>query len=258
MCCILTTSIRLNFIPFEAFQMETRGYLHLKKIASVLFRCVAFWNSNCSGKILFMLPPSHIHHTQSWISFHFISLNVSFKWIQEVILICKITPTLFLCVAYKPPLSPGTELNFIQFSLTVLRIQGVICTWKMPLLWIITSSVRLNFLEWPARFLLNDLQSHAVHTRQTELLSSSLWWSPDRDYCHWYWWYKSTPSLQSLSKMMNSFLKTVLEKILFCFSLYQHTTRSAIPILSSLEFYARKVFAYCWRKKNDLNWKIEW
>lgn len=105
---------------------------------------------------------------------------------------------------------------------------------------------------------LNDLQSHVVHTRQSELLSFSLWWGPDRDYCHWYWWYKSISRLQSLTKMMNSFLKTVLEKILFCFSLYQHTTRSAIPILSSLEFYARKVFAYCWRKINDLNWKIEW
>lgn len=83
-----------------------------------------FWNSNCSGKILFMLPPSHIHHTQSWILFHFISLNVSFKWIQEVILICKITPTLFLCVAYKPHLSPGTELNFIQFSYFIVDTRG--------------------------------------------------------------------------------------------------------------------------------------
>lgn len=96
--------------------------------------------------------------TQSWIVFHFISLNMSFKWIQEVILIWKITSTfkLFLCVAYKPPISPGTELIFIQFSMILLWtfkcIQGVTSTWKMALLWIIRTSVRLNFLEWPAGF----------------------------------------------------------------------------------------------------------
>lgn len=145
MCCTLTTSIT----QVEAFQMKTRGLFTPEK--TVLFRCVAFWKSNCSGKILFCCHQA-TSITQSWILFQFISLNVSFKWIQEVILICKITPTLFLCVAYKPPLSPGTELNFIQFSLTLLWIQGVICTWKMPLLWIITTSVRLNFLEKPVGF----------------------------------------------------------------------------------------------------------
>lgn len=125
MCCILTTSI--TQVEFYSIWSLSNGNKRLftpeKNSLGLVSLCCLLKIKLLRKNIVDVATKPHPSHPElNFIPFYI--TKCVFKWIQEVILICKITPTLFLCVAYKPPLSPGTELNFIQFSYFIVDTRG--------------------------------------------------------------------------------------------------------------------------------------
>lgn len=151
-------------------------------------------------------------------------------------------------VPFPMPLLKPQELCMLFHRLYIIEdlrvyIEGVISTWKMALLWIIRTSdskyARMITSFWVTSWFYKTIYGatpQAMTDRVIILsLSSPLWWGPHRDYCHWYWWYESASSLQSLTKINEDLFPVNISRIV---SALLNTNsiimiRSVVPILSS-------------------------
>lgn len=141
------------------------------------------------------------------------------------------------------PMPLWCQRNCACYSKSFRCIEGIISTWEMALFWIIRTSdskyTRMITLFWVTSWFYKTIYGATPSGFMTDRviilsLSSPLWWGPHRDYCHWYWWYESASSLQSLTKINEDLfpvnISGIVSALLNANSIIM--IRSVVPILS--------------------------